>query len=118
MMPIFKSSSEQTLSLSEMSGEVQEALLRAGTHHGETWWTEIEKHAEMKLCYSFKCFLLFFTLLSVFLHLFFQDPSLNHKAYREAFKRMKPPKIPFMPLLLKGIYSKSYTHAHTHRNTE
>uniref|UniRef100_A0A3P9N6T2 Rap guanine nucleotide exchange factor 5 n=1 Tax=Poecilia reticulata TaxID=8081 RepID=A0A3P9N6T2_POERE len=29
------------------------------------------------------------------------DPSLNHKAYREAFKRMKPPKIPFMPLLLK-----------------
>lgn len=115
-MPIFKSSSEQTLSLSEMSGEVQEALLRAGTHHGEAWWTEIEKHAEMKMCYSFKCFLLFFTLLSVFLHLFFQDPSLNHKAYREAFKRMKPPKIPFMPLLLKGIYSKSYTHAH--RNTE
>ncbi|XP_067112436.1 rap guanine nucleotide exchange factor 5 isoform X2 [Osmerus mordax] len=31
------------------------------------------------------------------------DPSLNHKAYREAFKRMKPPKIPFMPLLLKDI---------------
>ncbi|XP_037329897.2 rap guanine nucleotide exchange factor 5 [Pungitius pungitius] len=31
------------------------------------------------------------------------DPSLNHKAYREAFKKMKPPKIPFMPLLLKDI---------------
>lgn len=31
------------------------------------------------------------------------DPSLNHKAYRESFKRMKPPKIPFMPLLLKDI---------------
>ncbi|XP_063090200.1 rap guanine nucleotide exchange factor 5 isoform X3 [Cavia porcellus] len=29
------------------------------------------------------------------------DPSLNHKAYRDAFKKMKPPKIPFMPLLLK-----------------
>ncbi|XP_062265795.1 rap guanine nucleotide exchange factor 5 isoform X1 [Platichthys flesus] len=31
------------------------------------------------------------------------DPSLNHKAYRESFKKMKPPKIPFMPLLLKDI---------------
>ncbi|XP_072561500.1 rap guanine nucleotide exchange factor 5 isoform X1 [Paramormyrops kingsleyae] len=31
------------------------------------------------------------------------DPSLNHKAYRDAFKKMKPPKIPFMPLLLKDI---------------
>ncbi|XP_035281995.1 rap guanine nucleotide exchange factor 5b isoform X1 [Anguilla anguilla] len=31
------------------------------------------------------------------------DPSLNHKAYRETFKKMKPPKIPFMPLLLKDI---------------
>ncbi|CAL1584536.1 unnamed protein product [Knipowitschia caucasica] len=31
------------------------------------------------------------------------DPSLNHKAYRDSFKRMKPPKIPFMPLLLKDI---------------
>uniref|UniRef100_A0A3B3DTP1 Ras-GEF domain-containing protein n=1 Tax=Oryzias melastigma TaxID=30732 RepID=A0A3B3DTP1_ORYME len=37
------------------------------------------------------------------------DPSLNHKAYREAFKRMKPPKIPFMPLLLKG-FLKPLTH--------
>lgn len=27
---------------------------------------------------------------------------MNHKAYRDAFKKMKPPKIPFMPLLLKG----------------
>ncbi|CAB1320652.1 unnamed protein product [Coregonus sp. 'balchen'] len=32
-----------------------------------------------------------------------RDPSLNHKAYRDAFKKMKPPKIPFMPLLLKDI---------------
>uniref|UniRef100_A0A6I8P1I5 Rap guanine nucleotide exchange factor 5 n=1 Tax=Ornithorhynchus anatinus TaxID=9258 RepID=A0A6I8P1I5_ORNAN len=32
-----------------------------------------------------------------------QDPSLNHKAYRDAFKKMKPPKIPFMPLLLKDV---------------
>ncbi|XP_010343971.3 rap guanine nucleotide exchange factor 5 isoform X3 [Saimiri boliviensis] len=31
------------------------------------------------------------------------DPSLNHKAYRDAFKKMKPPKIPFMPLLLKDV---------------
>uniref|UniRef100_A0A4W4EGX7 Rap guanine nucleotide exchange factor (GEF) 5a n=1 Tax=Electrophorus electricus TaxID=8005 RepID=A0A4W4EGX7_ELEEL len=34
------------------------------------------------------------------------DPSLNHKAYRDAFRKMKSPKIPFMPLLLKG---NSYT---------
>uniref|UniRef100_A0A3Q3VZB1 Uncharacterized protein n=1 Tax=Mola mola TaxID=94237 RepID=A0A3Q3VZB1_MOLML len=31
------------------------------------------------------------------------DPSLNHKAYRESFKKMKAPKIPFLPLLLKDI---------------
>ncbi|NXI77127.1 RPGF5 factor, partial [Rhipidura dahli] len=31
------------------------------------------------------------------------DPSLNHKAYRDAFKKMKSPKIPFMPLLLKDV---------------
>ena len=31
-----------------------------------------------------------------------QDPSLNHKAYRDSFKKMKAPKIPFPPLLLKG----------------
>ncbi|CDQ82124.1 unnamed protein product [Oncorhynchus mykiss] len=30
------------------------------------------------------------------------DPSLNHKAYRDAFKKTKTPKIPFLPLLLKG----------------
>ncbi|XP_054971730.1 rap guanine nucleotide exchange factor 5 isoform X3 [Pan paniscus] len=35
------------------------------------------------------------------------DPSLNHKAYRDAFKKMKPPKIPFMPLLLKAGISSS-----------
>lgn len=37
-----------------------------------------------------------------FIRLLPQDPSMNHKAYRDAFKKMKPPKIPFMPLLLKG----------------
>ncbi|XP_068592488.1 rap guanine nucleotide exchange factor 5-like isoform X1 [Cebidichthys violaceus] len=31
------------------------------------------------------------------------DPSLNHKAYRDSFKKMKAPKIPFPPLLLKDI---------------
>ncbi|XP_058249327.1 rap guanine nucleotide exchange factor 5b isoform X4 [Hemibagrus wyckioides] len=31
------------------------------------------------------------------------DPSFNHKAYRDAFKKMKCPKIPFLPLLLKDI---------------
>uniref|UniRef100_A0A6Q2YR65 Rap guanine nucleotide exchange factor (GEF) 5a n=1 Tax=Esox lucius TaxID=8010 RepID=A0A6Q2YR65_ESOLU len=31
------------------------------------------------------------------------DPSLNHKAYRDALKKMKTPKIPFLPLLLKDI---------------
>ncbi|XP_043920543.1 rap guanine nucleotide exchange factor 5 isoform X2 [Protopterus annectens] len=31
------------------------------------------------------------------------DPSLNHKAYRDAFKKMKPPKIPFVPLLIKDV---------------
>uniref|UniRef100_A0A3P9L455 Rap guanine nucleotide exchange factor 5 n=1 Tax=Oryzias latipes TaxID=8090 RepID=A0A3P9L455_ORYLA len=31
------------------------------------------------------------------------DPSLNHKAYRDSLKKMKAPKIPFLPLLLKDI---------------
>ncbi|XP_051575019.1 rap guanine nucleotide exchange factor 5-like [Myxocyprinus asiaticus] len=31
------------------------------------------------------------------------DPSLNHKAYRDSFRKMKSPKIPFLPLLLKDI---------------
>ncbi|KAM6909798.1 rap guanine nucleotide exchange factor 5-like [Xenentodon cancila] len=31
------------------------------------------------------------------------DPSLNHKVYRDSFKKMKPPKIPFLPLLIKDI---------------
>ncbi|KAF7658247.1 hypothetical protein LDENG_00015550, partial [Lucifuga dentata] len=31
------------------------------------------------------------------------DPSFNHKAYRDSFKKMKAPKIPFLPLLLKDI---------------
>jgi len=36
-----------------------------------------------------------------------QDPSLNHKAYRDAFRKMKSPKIPFLPLLLKGATTKN-----------
>ncbi|KAM9309729.1 rap guanine nucleotide exchange factor 5-like [Pholidichthys leucotaenia] len=35
------------------------------------------------------------------------DPSLNHKAYRDSFRKMKAPKIPFLPLLLKDI---TFTH--------
>ncbi|XP_061572627.1 rap guanine nucleotide exchange factor 5-like isoform X1 [Cololabis saira] len=31
------------------------------------------------------------------------DPSLNHKVYRDSFKKMKPPKIPFLPLLIKDM---------------
>ncbi|KAJ3597931.1 hypothetical protein NHX12_001447 [Muraenolepis orangiensis] len=31
------------------------------------------------------------------------DPSFNHKAYRDSFRKMKGPKIPFLPLLLKDI---------------
>ncbi|TRY58773.1 hypothetical protein DNTS_034609 [Danionella cerebrum] len=31
------------------------------------------------------------------------DPSFNHKAYRDVFRKMKAPKIPFLPLLLKDI---------------
>uniref|UniRef100_A0A671MH59 Rap guanine nucleotide exchange factor (GEF) 5a n=1 Tax=Sinocyclocheilus anshuiensis TaxID=1608454 RepID=A0A671MH59_9TELE len=38
------------------------------------------------------------------------DPSLNHKAYRDAFRKMKSPKIPFLPLLLKGAESKFKIH--------
>lgn len=39
-----------------------------------------------------------------------QDPSLNHKAYRDAFRKMKSPKIPFLPLLLKGAEIKFKIH--------
>lgn len=42
-------------------------------------------------------------LLSFDLKTSSQDPSLNHKAYRDSFKKMKAPKIPFLPLLLKGV---------------
>jgi len=41
-----------------------------------------------------------------------QDPSLNHKAYRDAFRKMKSPKIPFLPLLLKGATTKKHTQYH------
>jgi len=39
-----------------------------------------------------------------FLKMSSQDPSLNHKAYRDSFKKMEAPKIPFPPLLLKGAF--------------
>lgn len=42
------------------------------------------------------------TRLHKYVHVTLQDPSMNHKAYRDAFKKMKSPKIPFIPLLLKG----------------
>lgn len=31
-----------------------------------------------------------------------QDPCRNHKTYREVLAKMKPPLIPFIPLILKG----------------
>lgn len=31
-----------------------------------------------------------------------QDPCRNHKTYREVLTKMKPPIIPFVPLILKG----------------
>lgn len=31
-----------------------------------------------------------------------QDPCRNHKTYREVLAKMKPPLIPFLPLILKG----------------
>ena len=32
------------------------------------------------------------------------EPSRNHRAYRIAVGKLQPPILPFMPLLLKGIY--------------
>lgn len=32
----------------------------------------------------------------------YQDPCRNHKSYREVISKMKPPVIPFVPLILKG----------------
>lgn len=37
-----------------------------------------------------------------------QDPCRNHKSYREVISKMKPPVIPFVPLILKG---ESQSHA-------
>lgn len=31
-----------------------------------------------------------------------QDPSRNHKSYRDLITSLRPPLIPFTPLLLKG----------------
>lgn len=31
------------------------------------------------------------------------EPSRNHRAYRLAVSKMKPPIIPFMPLLMKDM---------------
>ncbi|XP_005852987.2 PREDICTED: rap guanine nucleotide exchange factor-like 1 [Myotis brandtii] len=30
------------------------------------------------------------------------DPCRNHKSYRDVISKMKPPVIPFVPLILKG----------------
>ena len=87
---------------------------------------QTEMEAELEIFSSFDAITLFqpspFTLFLRRSTVFPQDPSLNHKAYREAFKRMKPPKIPFMPLLLKGItashtHTQTHTHTHTHTHT-
>lgn len=32
----------------------------------------------------------------------FQDPSRNHKSYRDLITSLRPPLIPFTPLMLKG----------------
>uniref|UniRef100_A0A3Q0SB39 Rap guanine nucleotide exchange factor 5 n=1 Tax=Amphilophus citrinellus TaxID=61819 RepID=A0A3Q0SB39_AMPCI len=45
----------------------------------------------------------YYSIYSFILKMSSQDPSLNHKAYRDSFKKMKAPKIPFLPLLLKDI---------------
>ena len=34
--------------------------------------------------------------------LLLQDPSRNHKSYRDLITGLRPPLIPFTPLLLKG----------------
>ncbi|XP_061771902.1 rap guanine nucleotide exchange factor 5-like isoform X4 [Nerophis ophidion] len=44
-----------------------------------------------------------FSELETITVLYINDPSHNHKAYRDTFKKMKAPKIPFLPLLLKDI---------------
>ncbi|XP_061919085.1 rap guanine nucleotide exchange factor 5-like isoform X1 [Entelurus aequoreus] len=44
-----------------------------------------------------------FSELETITVLYIIDPSHNHKAYRDTFKKMKAPKIPFLPLLLKDI---------------
>ncbi|KAJ8397318.1 hypothetical protein AAFF_G00441520 [Aldrovandia affinis] len=35
------------------------------------------------------------------------DPSLNHRGYRDSLRKMTSPKIPFIPLLLKGEVKRS-----------
>uniref|UniRef100_A0A803SXR0 Rap guanine nucleotide exchange factor like 1 n=1 Tax=Anolis carolinensis TaxID=28377 RepID=A0A803SXR0_ANOCA len=37
------------------------------------------------------------------LRLTWEDPCRNHKSYREVLSRMKPPIIPFVPLILKDL---------------
>ena len=32
------------------------------------------------------------------------DPSRNHRVYRLSVSKLTPPIIPFMPLLMKGLY--------------
>lgn len=103
-----------------MSGQVQEAFLRVGAHHGETqaeiqYLQSLFRFHKSNLEISHPTLILFLLSCFPFFSVLLQDPSLNHKAYREAFKRMKPPKIPFMPLLLKGSISSSYTYTHTAR---
>ncbi|MGH0187888.1 UNVERIFIED_CONTAM: hypothetical protein FKN15_026925 [Acipenser sinensis] len=55
------------------------------------------------------------------LALTWEDPSLNHRAYRLAFSKLSPPSIPFIPLLLKDmtfIHEGNETHLHSLVNFE
>jgi Rap guanine nucleotide exchange factor 4 len=36
------------------------------------------------------------------------DPSRNHRVYRSTVTKLTPPIILFMPLLLKGLFKKSF----------
>lgn len=57
-----------------MSGEVQEAFLRVGAHHGET--NSTERDIELEIYYSFD--LIIKSLKYIFLSLFSLSPSSLH----------------------------------------
>lgn len=81
----------------ENSWEIQKALFWTGDHHSKCVSAQY-----IVAEFSASADLLWFDLKTSL-----QDPSLNHKAYRDSFKKMKAPKIPFLPLLLKGLLESS-----------